>query len=109
MQTDRKATTQKRLKKLRNSLGLSQVEFSNSIGIEQAHLSMIENGKAKIPMNAFEKIKEKFDVSMDWLFSGNGPMFKQSSQNSENESSTYNILEEMYSYLNRKGLEIKPK
>lgn len=47
------------LKRLRESRGLSQSEAAERIGIDQATLSRIENGKAQ-PPDAAEKIAKYF-------------------------------------------------
>lgn len=56
-----------RLKELRDSLGLNQSEFSESIQLKQQTYSLYERGSNKPPIDLLIKIAEKYNVSIDWL------------------------------------------
>lgn len=56
-----------RLKELRDSLGLNQSEFSESIQLKQQTYSLYERGSNKPPIDLLIKIAEKYSVSLDWL------------------------------------------
>lgn len=56
-----------RLKELRDSLGLNQSEFSESIHLKQQTYSLYERGRNKPPIDLLIKIAEKYSVSLDWL------------------------------------------
>lgn len=58
-----------RLKELRGRR-LSQVAFSEKIGIKQAQYNRYETGKNKPPVAILEKIAEFWIVSIDWILSG---------------------------------------
>jgi transcriptional regulator with XRE-family HTH domain len=66
-----------RLKEVRNYFGLNQSDFSKSINIDQAYLSQLENGKVRIGSKILLSLSEKYQISIDWLFTGKGSMFIQ--------------------------------
>ena len=64
-----------RLKELRKSLGLTQQEFADRIGIKRNTLANYEAGR-NIPIDAvFTLIAREFSVSEEWLRTGKGEMF----------------------------------
>jgi len=64
-----------RLKKLREELNLSQGKMANLLGVSQSALSKWESGKREIPIGVLIKLKQKFNVNLNWLLSGQGDMF----------------------------------
>jgi transcriptional regulator with XRE-family HTH domain len=67
------------IKKRRKHLGLTQEEFSRRIGIGQAYLALIENGKRDVPKKVLIAICETYGgMSEEPLKAGNGEMFAQS-------------------------------
>lgn len=57
-----------RLKKLRrDTMNLTQIEFSELLGIAQPSLSAYESGKTKPTIDVVIQIAEKCNVSIDWL------------------------------------------
>lgn len=56
-----------RLKKFRNSLGITQKEFAKNIGITAAALSAYENNTINPSISIAKKICEKYQISLDWL------------------------------------------
>lgn len=57
----------KRLKQLRESMGMTQLEFSEFIGVKQQNLSGYENGKSKPPLDVARGIADNCEISLDWL------------------------------------------
>lgn len=57
-----------RIKELRKSLGLSQDQFSERIGVDPKHLSRIELGKSFPYMETLEAIAQALDVELKDLF-----------------------------------------
>lgn len=57
----------KRLKQLREKLGISQTEFAALIEVKQQTLSGYERGAMKPPLDIAKNIAEKCHVSIDWL------------------------------------------
>lgn len=56
-----------RIKQLRKSLGMTQKDFSEYIGVKQQTLSGYERGIMKPPLDIAKNIAEKCNTSIDWL------------------------------------------
>lgn len=68
-------TIANRLKEIRTSHGLNQIEFSQRIGVTNAHISRIEKG-ITVPSEALMKlICKEFGVNEEWLKLGTEPMY----------------------------------
>lgn len=66
----------KRLKQIRNNLGLSQEEFGKKIGIEsRAHISSLENGNRNITDRIIKDTCREFRINEKWLRTGEGDMY----------------------------------
>jgi transcriptional regulator with XRE-family HTH domain len=74
-----------RLKEIRRSLGLRQIEFAEKIGLTQAYLSMLESGKSSLSEQNIKLVCLCFDVSETWLRTGLGPMFTNSPKTPDDE------------------------
>ncbi|MEG0900128.1 MAG: helix-turn-helix transcriptional regulator [Anaerovoracaceae bacterium] len=61
------ATLGERIKSLRFTMGKSQKEFAEFLGIPQPSMSAYENGKNSPTIDVVMDIAEKCNVSMDWL------------------------------------------
>jgi transcriptional regulator with XRE-family HTH domain len=69
-----------RLKTLRESQNYSVVRFAQLIGVPQATYYRIEQGKAKLTMEAAAAVIRLFNVDMNWLMNGEGgegPVFQE--------------------------------
>lgn len=64
-----------RLKKLRNSKGLSQMDFAKKLNITQSVISDIENGRRGISRNVLMALGTQFNVNASWILTGQGDMF----------------------------------
>lgn len=70
----------KRIKELRKALGLTQQEFADKIGVKRNSMTNYETGR-NTPIDAIVvSICRIFNVSEEWLRTGQGEMFKQLSQ-----------------------------
>lgn len=70
----------KRIKKLRRVLDLTQGEFADRLGIKQNTISKYETGRG-IPTTAvMALICREFDVNEEWLRTGTGEMFNQTEE-----------------------------
>lgn len=72
-----------RLKQLRESLNLTQAEFSHAIHMAPATISMIEAGKRTFTDRMIHILNMEFGVSEDWLRTGNGEMFPSHPEDEE--------------------------
>ena len=71
------ATINERIKALRGTLGMKQVDFANKIRRTQAVFSKYESGAIAITDRTIADICREFNVNEQWLRAGEGPMFKQ--------------------------------
>ena len=58
----------KRLKALRESIGLSQVKMAEAIGSTQSSIHRYENGQSTPSVELFRRYADYFDVSLDYIF-----------------------------------------
>jgi transcriptional regulator with XRE-family HTH domain len=72
-----------RLKELRKALNLNQLDFGEKIGLTNAAISKIEKGTNNLTEQNIKMICKEFNVSEDWLRTGNGEMFIQRTKNQE--------------------------
>jgi len=64
-----------RIRLVRRTLNLNQVEFAKRIGLTQTALSMIEIEKTALTDKNIKLICATFAIDEDWLRTGNGEMF----------------------------------
>lgn len=64
-----------RVRNLRKSLGLTLEEFGSKIGMKKNSISQIENNKNSLTDKTLISICREFDVSENWLRTGDGEMF----------------------------------
>ena len=75
-----------RIKAVRKTVGISQTEFGKRIGISRDAVNNIENGRLKKPEQKeplYRLICAEFNVSEQWLRTGEGEMFVQLSRDEE--------------------------
>lgn len=70
-----KNTIGKRFRDTREQIGLTQTELAKQLGCGRSNISQIESGKNLPGGNILITLKSKYNVSLDWLFSGEGSMF----------------------------------
>jgi transcriptional regulator with XRE-family HTH domain len=75
----------KRLIMIREALGLKQGIFAQTLGIPQTTLSTIEHGKSPLQERYIKLICLTFNVSENWLRTGEGEMFMPDSSKFEEE------------------------
>ena len=118
-----------RLKMLRKTIGMTQQEFADKIGISRGNIAAYEVGKNSLSDAAISLIcKTSFSngtVSENWLRTGEGEMFNPVSRNDEiarltktllnDESDSFknrfismlaNLTEDEWELLERKALEL---
>ena len=64
-----------RLKIIRKRLSLNQTQMGALFGITQGGWGAYENGKRKIPNEILKQLIKQYDVNLNWLFTGEGPVF----------------------------------
>lgn len=75
--TDNQQEKNLRLLKVRQALGLKQVEMADLLGINRGNLSNIEKGKEgrNVPKDAKFILEREKNVNPVWFETGKGPMF----------------------------------
>lgn len=91
-----------RIKKLRKTLDLTQQEFADKIGVKQNTVAQYEMGR-NIPIDSvIFLICREFNVSEEWLRTGEGDMFLPADRNADIARLTKQLLnEESDSFKNR--------
>lgn len=64
-----------RLKLLRKTLNLTQIEFAEIINSSNGHVSDMEKGRKNITDSTIDLLELKKNVNVDWLRTGEGEMF----------------------------------
>ena len=69
--SDRLQVIANRLIRTRQALGFEeQVEFCAEIGVAKNVYNPFEKGKRRITIDVALKIRERFDISLDWIYCG---------------------------------------
>lgn len=72
-----------RIKELRKTLGFTQQEFADKIGVKRNTVATYEMGRSVPSDSAISLICREFNVSEAWLRTGEGPMFLERSRDEE--------------------------
>lgn len=64
-----------RFKMIRNTLGLTQKEFGKALNKTYIMIQNYEKGRRNITDGILLNLKEKFNVNIDWMRTGEGSMF----------------------------------
>jgi DNA-binding XRE family transcriptional regulator len=59
-----------RLKEWRNKRGLTQQELAQKLGVARQTIASWEVGRTDIPNWALKKLKEEFNLDLNWLIAG---------------------------------------
>ncbi|NIM18064.1 MAG: helix-turn-helix domain-containing protein [Candidatus Aminicenantes bacterium] len=65
----------KRIREVRKCLDLNQGQLADHLPCSRSNLSQVENGVFFPGVSILDALINKFNVSLDWLFTGKGPMF----------------------------------
>lgn len=64
-----------RIREVRKCLDLNQGQLADHLPCSRSNLSQVENGVFFPGVSIMDALRKKFNVSLDWLFTGKGPMF----------------------------------
>jgi transcriptional regulator with XRE-family HTH domain len=67
---DLKKRVGQRLKEWRNKQGLTQQALAQKLGVARATVASWEIGRTEIPYEALKKLKEEFNLDLNWLIAG---------------------------------------
>lgn len=78
----------KRIKLLRNTLGLSRNDFGAAIGVSGDVINNLERGRNKTPMSPIliKHLCDIYNVNEQWLRTGIGEMFIDTVSNTDEET-----------------------
>lgn len=79
-----------RIKEIRNKLQLKQKDLAEALDIAGCYLSELESGKGNPCHAFFYKLSTRFGVSLDYLFHGEGDMFRKTKMLEEKEKDLEN-------------------
>jgi transcriptional regulator with XRE-family HTH domain len=79
----------KRIKKLRNLIGVSQSDFAEDLRVPQNRIARIELNKNQPTMELLKSICSTYEVSLDWLANGEGTIFKDGSNVYKKKTNIY--------------------
>lgn len=93
-----------RIKLLRKEyLKMSQADFGNMLGVKRDVINNIENNRLKNPEKQeplYRLICLKCNLNEEWLWYGNGEMFKETLEMDETAEIVSELLEESNSFYN---------
>ncbi len=72
-----------RIKKLRESFGLTQKDFAKKISVGRSTIAQYETGRNIPADSVIANICREFCINEEWLVSGNGDMFIDTSDDEE--------------------------
>ena len=97
-------TQGERIKEVRKSLGLTLEKFGEKIGVTKVAISNLENGHRNLTEQMTKSICREFNVSDEWLRTGEGEMFLPVNRKTKIEKLTNQLLsEESDSFKNKIG------
>jgi repressor LexA len=87
----------RRIKQLRQTLGLTQTEFASKIGITYKMLGLYERGKYEPSEKVLKLISSTFGISYEWLKTGQGEMWEKREKTllEELEAKTREVFEKL--------------
>lgn len=84
-----------RIKQIRESLGFSQEQFGESIGLTKSSISNIENRTRNVTEKHIKLICNVYNVNEKWLRFGSGEMFHQKSSDLLDQIAEYYKLDDL--------------
>lgn len=72
-----------RIKQVRQSAGLTQLQFAERLGLSRNFIAMIETGGRDPSDRTITDICREFNVNEDWLRTGEGEMLQKLTRNQE--------------------------
>ena len=87
-------TQGERVKEIRKSLEMTMEQFGNKLGVTKVAISNIEKEKRNLTEQMSRVICREFNVSEEWLKTGDGEMYQQLSEDEEIAGIVSDLLEE---------------
>ena len=87
-------TQGERVKEIRKSLEMTMEQFGSRLGVTKVAISRIEKGERNLTEQMSRVICREFNVSEEWLKTGDGEMYQQLSEDEEIAGIVSDLLEE---------------
>lgn len=97
-----------RIKLLRKSLGLSQLDFGRKLGITDASVSRLEKGDRNPSDQTIKSICREFNVNYAWLTEGLGDMFSALPETLLDEVAEEYELDELDKMIVKQYMQLPP-
>ena len=94
-----------RLKIIRKALSMSQVDFAKTLNITAPYVSMLEKGKYKLSLEKLIILSNTYEVNLNWIINGKGPMFMDARED-QNNSNNVPAREGTNFFKRKKGSEL---
>lgn len=94
---------------VRKELGLNQTDFGKRIAIAQGYLTNVENGRRDVTEKTIRLICLEFNVSENWLRTGEGEMFIESDSTIVSQLSSEYGLDAFEKAMINGFLKMKPE
>jgi len=65
----------KRLRLIRENIGITQADLGEKLGIQFQHVSKYERGETVPTWENLIKLNDLYDININWLLTGKGKMF----------------------------------
>ncbi len=106
MKYELKKAIGQRMRKIRKALGYTQEKMVSFFDIGRANYSRVENGEVFPGVKILYTLREKFNVSLDWLITNTGKMFIRDRERKEYNDKIYfgqytEEIRELLSYVER--------
>lgn len=98
----------KRIKELRNKLGMTLEEFGNALGFSRSSMSNIETGYRNVTDRLIKAIVNTYNVNEIWLRTGEGEMFLETKESHLTELAKQYALDDMEIKIVEAFLELSP-
>lgn len=99
-------TLGERIKKVRKKLDLTQQEFCDRIGLKRNSISLVESDKRNPSNQLLLAVCREFNVSEEWLRTGDGDMFIQQSKEDELKTAVDSLLSGETSEFKRRLVKV---
>lgn len=94
-----------RIKKIRESFGISRKIFAEKLDLPLSNLSYLESGEREPSRQVLTKMAETFNININWLLLGQGEMFVDGDFNSE-KTKKIEELEQKIEFLTKQKEEL---
>jgi len=99
-----------RLKIFRKKRGLKLADLANALGLSIGYLSEVENNKTGIGQKILIRLRELYNLNVNWLLTGEGEMFEKKPEITSqlNIELIKNVIIEVEKLFQKNNLSLSP-